>query len=675
MPPTSSNQSVCETSPIQTLTATATAPAGATVTWYSAATGGTVVTTPTLSTVGTVTYYAESVSTTADGCTSLTRTPVTLTINPAPLPPTGSNITACEASPIQTLTATATAPAGATVTWYSAATGGTVVTSPTLGTVGTVTYYAESVVTEGGCTSLTRTAVTLTINPAPLPPTASNITACETSPIQTLTATATAPAGATVTWYTAATGGTVVGSPTLGTVGTVTYYAESVVTEGGCTSLTRTPVTLTINPAPLPPTAQPITECEASPIQTLTATATAPAGATVTWYTAATGGTVVTSPTLNTVGSVTYYAESVMTEGGCTSLTRTAVTLTITDAPEPPAASNQTVCETSPIQTLTATATAPAGATVTWYTAATGGTVVASPTLNTVGTVTYYAESVVTNGGCVSLTRTPVTLTINPAPLPPTSSNQSVCETSPIQTLTATATAPAGATVTWYSAATGGTVVTTPTLSTVGTVTYYAESVSTTADGCTSLTRTPVTLTINPAPLPPTGSNITACEASPIQTLTATATAPAGATVTWYSAATGGTVVTSPTLGTVGTVTYYAESVVTEGGCTSLTRTPVTLTINPAPRPVITGASPVCVSINGVTEIYSTPASGNTFNWTVTGGTFTGQGTNQISVIWTGSGPQTVSVTETITSSGCSVTVTSTITVNPAPATSPIYHN
>ena len=668
LPPTASDQTECEQTPIQTLTATATVPVGSTVVWYDAATGGNVVASPTLNTVGTVTYYAES-DVTAGGCTSLTRTAVTLTIEAAPLPPTASDQTECEQTPIQTLTATATVPVGSTVVWYDAATGGNVVASPTLNTVGTVTYYAESDVTAGGCTSLTRTAVTLTIEAAPLPPTASDQTECEQTPIQTLTATATVPVGSTVVWYDAATGGNVVASPTLNTVGTVTYYAESDVTAGGCTSLTRTAVTLTIEAAPLPPTASDQTECEQTPIQTLTATATVPVGSTVVWYDAATGGNVVASPTLNTVGTVTYYAESDVTAGGCTSLTRTAVTLTIEAAPLPPTASDQTECEQTPIQTLTATATVPVGSTVVWYDAATGGNVVASPTLNTVGTVTYYAESDVTAGGCTSLTRTAVTLTIEAAPLPPTASDQTECEQTPIQTLTATATVPVGSTVVWYDAATGGNVVASPTLNTVGTVTYYAES-DVTAGGCTSLTRTAVTLTIEAAPLPPTASDQTECEQTPIQTLTATATVPVGSTVVWYDAATGGNVVASPTLNTVGTVTYYAESDVTAGGCTSLTRTAVTLTIEAAPLPPTASDQTECeqTPIQTLTATATVPV-GSTVVWydAATGGNVVASPTlNTVGTV-------TYYAESDVTAGGCTsltrTAVTLTIEAAPLPPT------
>ncbi|MFM7015025.1 MAG: T9SS type A sorting domain-containing protein, partial [Bacteroidota bacterium] len=80
-----------------------------------------------------------------------------------------------------------------------------------------------------------------------------------------------------------------------------------------------------------------------------------------------------------------------------------------------------TQCVASPVQTLTATAT---GSNVTWYTASSGGSLVASPTLNAVGSSTYYAMA--TLGVCNSFTRTPVTLTINPSP-----ANATVCIVQP----------------------------------------------------------------------------------------------------------------------------------------------------------------------------------------------------------------------------------------------------
>ncbi|MCC4214736.1 DUF7507 domain-containing protein, partial [Leeuwenhoekiella parthenopeia] len=145
--------------------------------------------------------------------------------------------------------------------------------------------------------------------------------------------------------------------------------------------------------------------------QTLTAMASVGQGFSIVWYDA--NGAEVTTPELVGVGTVTYYAESVNDETGCVSLDRTAVSLTINAAPEAPVSGgDQEVCETGPIETLTALATVPDGFNVVWYTAAEGGDVVADPVLSDVGSVTYYAESVNIQTGCVSLSRTPVTLSI-----------------------------------------------------------------------------------------------------------------------------------------------------------------------------------------------------------------------------------------------------------------------
>ncbi len=620
-PVSGGDQTECETSPIQTLTATATVAGGQTVVWYDQATGGSVVNNPILNSVGSVTYYAQA-NVTGGGCSSLSRTPVTLTITPAPgAPVSGGDQTECETSPIQTLTATATVPGGQTVVWYDQATGGSVVNNPTLNYVGSKTYYAQANVNGGGCSSLSRTPVTLTITPAPgAPVSGGDQTECETSPIQTLTATATVPGGQTVVWYDQAIGGSVVNNPILNSVGSVTYYAQANVTGGGCVSLSRTPVTLTITPAPgAPISGGDQTECETSPIQTLTATATVPGGQTVVWYDQATGGSVVNNPTLNYVGTITYYAQANVNGGGCSSLSRTPVTLTITNAPDAPVSGgDQTECETSPIQTLTATATVPGGQTVVWYDQATGGSVVNNPILNSVGSVTYYAQANVTGGGCVSLSRTPVTLTITPAPGAPVSGgDQTECEESPIQTLTATATVPGGQTVVWYDQATGGSVVNNPILNSVGSVTYYAQA-NVTGGGCVSLSRTPVTLTITPAPgAPVSGGDQTECEESPIQTLTATATVAGGQAVVWYDQATGGSVVNNPTLNYVGTITYYAQANVTGGGCVSLTRTPVTLTITPAPSAPVSGGDQAECALSPIQTLTATATvpTGQTVVW------------------------------------------------------------
>ncbi|WP_435373108.1 immunoglobulin domain-containing protein, partial [Aequorivita marina] len=233
-------------------------------------------------------------------------------------------------------------------------------------------------------------------------------------------------------------------------VGSTTYYAETAI-SGGCTSLTRTPVTLTITDAPEAPiSGGDITECQEDPLQTLDANTAITSTDPVIWYDALTGGNTVSSPTLNGVGSTTYYAETAIS-GGCNSLTRTAVTLTITDAPEAPISGGDiTECQEDPLQTLDANAAITSTDPVVWYDALTGGNTVSSPTLNSVGSTTYYAETAI-SGGCNSLTRTAVTLTITDAPEAPISGGDiTECQEDPLQTLDANAAITSTDPVVWY---------------------------------------------------------------------------------------------------------------------------------------------------------------------------------------------------------------------------------
>ncbi len=99
-----------------------------------------------------------------NGCSTTAQ--ITLTEPAEVLPPTNpGHITVCGTLPVtQTITATATVPAGHHIVWYDQATGGNVVQNPVLSTVGSVTYYAEAVNNTTNCSSLSRTAVNLQID-------------------------------------------------------------------------------------------------------------------------------------------------------------------------------------------------------------------------------------------------------------------------------------------------------------------------------------------------------------------------------------------------------------------------------------------------------------------------------------------------------------------------------
>ncbi|MCB0486098.1 MAG: HYR domain-containing protein, partial [Flavobacteriaceae bacterium] len=181
-----------------------------------------------------------------------------------------------------------------------------------------------------------------------------------------------------------------------------------------CSTATSGVITLNVYDAISAPTSGGDDEyCAGSAIPTLSVSVGV--GETADWYSAAVGGTLLLSGNTNYTpsGPGTFYARARDLTTGCVGATRTAVTLTQNALPTAPlSGGNQTECEQNPIQTLTATATAPAGSTIVWYNASSGGSVVASPTLNAVGTITYYAESENTTTGCTSVSRTAVTLTI-----------------------------------------------------------------------------------------------------------------------------------------------------------------------------------------------------------------------------------------------------------------------
>ncbi|MDX1602600.1 MAG: hypothetical protein R3209_05985, partial [Salinimicrobium sediminis] len=96
-------------------------------------------------------------------------------------------------------------------------------------------------------------------------------------------------------------------------------------------------------------------------------------------------------------------------------------------------------------------------------------------------------------------------------------------------------------------------------------------------DGVTQQTKTlSFNVTVVGVDAPVSSGNITECEASPLQTLDANNALGSTTGITWYTAATEGTVVEDPILNAIGEVTYYAEY--NDGTCASLERTPVKLT-------------------------------------------------------------------------------------------------
>lgn len=186
--------------------------------------------------------------------------------------------------------------------------------------------------------------------------------------------------------------------------GNITVFAASGTCQSSTASLPVSASSASIA-APVSGGSQSVTHCTPNPMPTLTAAATVPAGYSVIWYDAAANGNVVANPVWNSYGTVTYYAASVDNATNCQSNARTAVVLSITQAPLPVITANGpvTFCQGSSV-VLTATT----GNSYNWSNGASSQSV----TVTTGGTFTVTIDQ---GNGCIS-TSNPVTVVVNPLP-------------------------------------------------------------------------------------------------------------------------------------------------------------------------------------------------------------------------------------------------------------------
>ena len=356
-------------------------------------------------------------------------------------------------------------------------------------------------------------------------------------------------------------------------------------------------VLLTVNALPTAPTgsaAQSFCSIDNPTVADLTAT-----GTSIQWYAAATGGVALAAGTA-LVDGTNYYASQ--TVGGCESDTRFLVVVTVNSLPTAEAGPTKNLdCNITTVS-LDGTGSTVGGVTYLW----TGGTIVSgattlAPVVSAAGTYTLTVTNSTT--GCFSSDTVVVNfIPDTTAPVADLATLTDVTAQCEVTALTApTATDNCGGLVTVTNNATLPITAQGTT-----TVTWTYED----AQGNTSTQTQDVVITYPVAPT--SGGDITECEISPIQTITATANAPAGSSVVWFDASINGNIVT-PTLNTAGTITYYAESVDNVLGCSSSTRTSVTLTINPLPIiNNVVGTDPTtasCPILNDGTIVITTTGS------------------------------------------------------------------
>ncbi|WP_298736884.1 gliding motility-associated C-terminal domain-containing protein [uncultured Chitinophaga sp.] len=585
---------------------------GITYRWYSTATGGNPLavgpsfTAPPLA-ADSAQYYVEA---SAGSCVSASRAALTVKKNN-----NGGNngdttdITLCTGSSI---TLNVVNPQGGTTyRWYNTANNslvatGTSFTTPVLNA--SITYLVEGTLQGGAKDTNHVYRITVANNTTPPVVVSSLVKVCSGQDA-TLIVQNPQP-GFTYQWYDAATGGSLVFTGPVYTVAAVTgtrdYYVQSVLNDK-CASATRTRVSIQANSTPPAPVVT-----SANVVTCIGGTATfniqnPDPAVSYRWYDQPANGTLLAIGTAYTTaslsGTTTFYVEGAF-NAGCVSTARTGVTATVVNTLDAPLADAVTVCNG---QSAVVTVKNPgAGLIYRWYSTATGGAplftgnayITPPRTANTV----YYLEAA-SGGGCVSVSRTAVNVTVNNVPAAPQVSSADV-QVCPGQTATLEVQSPnAGLTYRWYTSPTGGTPVTTGTSVTTSAINtnqqYYVEAVN--GSGCASNERTPVSITVGAPNANDIVTDVPDPECPGVVTLTASAPTVTNPVFRWYSTPTGGTQLatgatfTTPSLSQ--NTTYYVE-IATAGGCASTTRKAVTVDVlQPLATPVITVSDSTATSI------------------------------------------------------------------------------
>jgi hypothetical protein len=444
---------------------------GATAQWFtgscggtSAGTGNSITVSPTINT----TYYVRYSGT----CNTTTCASQLVTVNTLSTAPTGitGTTTICNGGSTTLTVSGGSAGTGATAEWFtgscggtSAGTGNSITVSPTINT----TYYVRY---SGTCNTTTCASQLVTVNTLSTAPTGitGTTTICNGGSTTLTVSGGSAGTGATAEWFTGSCGGTSAGtgnSITVSPTSNTTYYVRY---SGTCNTTTCASVTVNIDAVPTASiTITPLIACG------LTSAAlggNTPSPGTGVWSQFSGPGTSTfsasTSESSTATVSVggTYVFRWTVSNGVCTPATADVTVVFGAGASVPTSGGDKEACYRTAVPNLTATVGA--GETIDWYDASSGGSLVKSFSTffneaidgtgpNPIpGTYTYYAEGRNTTSGCVSSTRTAITLTIRSVPIiSPTATPMTVCANDNVL-LDAGATAGSG-TITTYAWSSG----------------------------------------------------------------------------------------------------------------------------------------------------------------------------------------------------------------------------
>ncbi|MES2629206.1 MAG: gliding motility-associated C-terminal domain-containing protein, partial [Bacteroidota bacterium] len=390
---------------------------GGDYTWYDALTGGTVLfnganfTTPILTNPTQVPthqlYYVEVMD--ANGCISLPRAEVDVTIKSIPPAPTVTTpVRTCSSDP---LLVSATSAAGDQIDWWTESVGGVIFNAnsdnyTTSALTADTTFYISTI--RSGCFSATRTVQDVkVINRSVVDPIADRTICTGESVAQAITVTPVA--GTQISWSAVLISGSATGytpadvAPTISDVLVNTSNLPAVVEYTVTTYTMTTPFCqgntitfrVTVNPKFEAAVAGDVVICEGNST-TLAATSLNAPSPVFNWYDASTGGTLIytgASYTVNPTALTTYYVD--VTADGCTG-SRKDHSVNITLLPFVNAATDTFFCETGAlVKQLTG---GPAGAVnYAWTSTLFSGT--ATGFTNNPSSTTGLINDVITNTG------------------------------------------------------------------------------------------------------------------------------------------------------------------------------------------------------------------------------------------------------------------------------------
>ncbi|MFK7834541.1 MAG: gliding motility-associated C-terminal domain-containing protein [Winogradskyella sp.] len=251
-----------------------------------------------------------------------------INVNPNPNAPTNTGDVPFNCN-LNEAVLSVTVPSGISVNWYDALSGGALLQANSLAYTATSVgiFYAEAVNNSTGCVSTTRTAISvIPVFPA-APINAGDVDFnCNTNEA---TLSVSVASDVTVNWYDAASVGNLLLSNSLNYVATSegTFYAEAVDNSTGCISNSRVAVSAIIFEPEAPISDGDVgLDCATGEALLSVSSST---GTTVNWYDAETEGVLLLENSASYVvnNQDTYYAEAVDAITGCTSATRTAVSV------------------------------------------------------------------------------------------------------------------------------------------------------------------------------------------------------------------------------------------------------------------------------------------------------------------------------------------------------------